>query len=340
VKEAQPDAEYHHLMSSVFISYRREDTAPHAGRIYDRLKDHFGGDHVFFDVDALRPGQDFVQALEETLAACDVVVAVIGRGWCSCVDEHGNRRLDSERDYVRLEIATAINRSIPIFPVLVGGATMPHVEELPEPLASLARRGAIEIHDARFHQGVDELVGAIGSVSKCSRGARLALRAEPATLSTEEVGVMLVGYNFFCARLNEGGAGIDNRFEPTIAGNSVVVVDRATGLMWQKRGSGQGIQGNAGATAYVQKANDQALAGFADWRLPTLEEAMSVNAVQKHGDYHLAPVFDRSSAPFIWTADIPSDERRWMVYYADGCCATEKLGFHAYIRLVRSASQP
>jgi hypothetical protein len=186
---------------------------------------------------------------------------------------------------------------------------------------------------------VERLIGAIGIASRYSGESRLALRAEPANISPGEVSVMLVRYNFFCTWLNEAGRGIANKFELKIVGNLVVVVDHATGLMWQKSGSGETIQGNADATAYVKETNDKELAGFADWRLPTLEEAMSINTVNKHGYFHLDPVFDRSAAPFIWTADIPSDDRRWMVYYADGCCCAEKLGFHAYVRLVRKASQ-
>ena len=325
-------------MSGVFISYRREDAAPYAGRIFDRLAEHFGRDNVFLDIDALTPGQDFVQVLEQTLQASEVVVVVIGRTWSSIVNEHGHRRLDLKGDYVRQEIATALNRSVPIIPVLVGRAAMPRPEELPEPLVPLARRQAIEINDAGFHKDVDRLIGAIGTAGKRSGKPRLALRAEPATQSPEEAGIMLVRHNFFCAWLNEAGKGIANQFESKVAGNSVVVVDHATGLMWQKNGSGKGIQGNE-AAAYVEKANGKQPAEFADWRLPTLEEAMSINAVNKHGRYHLDPVFKPSAAPFIWTADIPSGDRRWIVYYADGCCQAEKLDFHAYIRLVRSAGQ-
>jgi hypothetical protein len=322
-------------MCAVFISYRREDTAPYAGRIFDRLAEHFGRDNVFLDVDALMPGQDFVHMLEQTLEASEVVVVVIGREWSSIVNEHGHRRLDVEGDYVRQEITTAFRRSVPIIPVLVGRAAMPRPEDLPEPLIPLARQHAIEIGDTGFHEDVDRLINAIGTVGKSSRKPRLALRAEPAILSPEEVAITLVRHNLFCTWLNEAGTGITNRFESKIAGNSVVVVDHATGLMWQKNGSDEGIQGSE-ADAYVEKANEKQLAGFADWRLPTLEEAMSVNAVNKHGHFHLSPVFDRSAAPFIWTADTPSGDRRWAVYYADGCCQTEKLSFHAYIRLVRS----
>ena len=325
-------------MCAVFISYRREDTAPYAGRIFDRLSEHFGRKNVFLDVDALMPGQDFVQVLEQTLEATEVVVVVIGKGWSSIVNEHGHRRLELESDYVRQEIATALNRSVPIIPVLVGRAAMPRREDLPEALAALARHQAIEINDEGFHEDIDRLITAIGTAGKRAGKPRLALRAEPAIVSPEEAGIMLVRHNFFCTWLNEAGTGITNQFESKIAGNSVVVVDHATRLMWQKSGSDQGIQGSE-AASYVEKANEKQLAGFTDWRLPTLEEAMSINVVNKHGHFHLNPVFGRSAAPFIWTADIPSADRRWMVYYADGCCQTEKLSFHAYIRLVRSASR-
>jgi TIR domain len=68
-------------MAGVFISYRREDSGPYAGRLYDRLQAHFGKEQVFMDIDTLKPGEDFVEVLENTVASCDVLVAVIGRKW-------------------------------------------------------------------------------------------------------------------------------------------------------------------------------------------------------------------------------------------------------------------
>src|SRR5215471_15899005 len=107
-------------MPGVFISYRREDTAGYSGRIYDHFRDHFGEKRVFIDVDTIQPGEDFIQVIEEKVASCDVLVAVIGPHWVSALNEAGKRRLDDPRDFVRVEIAAALARNIRVIPVLVG----------------------------------------------------------------------------------------------------------------------------------------------------------------------------------------------------------------------------
>lgn len=145
-------------MPTIFISYRREDSLPYAGRLYDRMIAQFGKERVFMDIDTIRPGEDFVEILNGKVGACDVLIALIGRNWLASKDVDGNRRLDSPEDFVRLEILTAINRKIRIIPVLVGGGDMPRVHELPEALRALARRQAVEISDLRFHQDVSLLI--------------------------------------------------------------------------------------------------------------------------------------------------------------------------------------
>ena len=127
-------------MPNVFISYRREDSADSAGRIKDRLARHFGEAHVFFDVDAILPGEDFVNTLQRRLSTCDAFVAVIGKGWLTATDSDGKRRLENEGDYVRVEIAAALSRGIPMVPVLVGNAATPRAVDLPALLQPLARK--------------------------------------------------------------------------------------------------------------------------------------------------------------------------------------------------------
>ena len=70
----------------VFVSYRRDDSSGYAGRLYADLCERFGTDNVFIDIDSLVPGSDFVDAIEETLASCDMVLVIIGRSWLSVVD--------------------------------------------------------------------------------------------------------------------------------------------------------------------------------------------------------------------------------------------------------------
>src|SRR5437773_2664408 len=99
-------------MLSIFISYRHEDSIAYAGRLYDRLIAHFGAEQVFMDIDTIEPGADFVEVIERTVGSCDVLLVIIGKRWLSATDEGGQPRLDSPEDFVRLEIATALERKI------------------------------------------------------------------------------------------------------------------------------------------------------------------------------------------------------------------------------------
>jgi hypothetical protein len=112
-------------VSGIFISYRREETAPYARRLRDRLVQEFGQDQVFMGIDAIALGVDFVKAIEEAVAAVDVLICVMGPEWSTITDESGKRRLDDPNDFIRLEVATALKRDIQVIPVLVKRATLP-----------------------------------------------------------------------------------------------------------------------------------------------------------------------------------------------------------------------
>jgi TIR domain len=152
------------VLGGVFISYRREDSGGFAGRIYDRLTRSLGSGNVFFDVDSIAPGVDFVDTLNERLGRCDALVAVIGRSWLSTADANNHRRLDDPSDYVRLEIEAALQRSIRVIPVLVDSAILPKSSDLPESLAKLTRRQAIEISLTRFDSDVERLIEALSAL--------------------------------------------------------------------------------------------------------------------------------------------------------------------------------
>ena len=148
-------------MPRILVNYRRDDSAAYAGRLADRLREHFGRENVFVDIDTIRPGEDFVDRIDQSIAACDVLVAVIGKSWLTAVDPKGRRRLDQENDFVRTEIAKALERHIRVIPALVGDAGLPEAAQLPQDIVALSRRQAIEISDNRFHHDVDLLIEAL-----------------------------------------------------------------------------------------------------------------------------------------------------------------------------------
>jgi hypothetical protein len=145
-------------LSNIFISYRREDAAPWAGRICDRLEAAFGADHVFMDVEDIAPGADFVEAIEARVASCDILLAIIGPKWLATL-----RARAQDSDYVEHEIQAALRRNIRVIPVLVGGVKLPDERELPPALSSLARRQAVELRDSAFDQDVTEFLAGLRS---------------------------------------------------------------------------------------------------------------------------------------------------------------------------------
>ena len=148
-------------MSGIFISYRREDSAPYAGRLCDRLSAHFGADRVFMDVDDIPPGADFAAHIGAKIGACNALLAVIGKQWLTARSGDGRLRLGEPKDLVSREIALALQRRILVIPVLVEGTRMPKADALPRDLRPLAQRNAVTIGDHDFQGDTAKLIQAL-----------------------------------------------------------------------------------------------------------------------------------------------------------------------------------
>jgi TIR domain-containing protein/SH3 domain-containing protein len=164
----------------IFINYRRGDDPGYTGRLFDRLQEVFAPEQLFLDVDNIAPGLDFVRVLDERIAESDVVLAVIGKGWIDARDAAGARRLDNADDFVRVEIASALNQDKRVIPVLVGEAAMPRPEELPEVLRPLARRNAVRLTHERFRSDMQGLIKAIQQALEEKADAGRHVQAAPA----------------------------------------------------------------------------------------------------------------------------------------------------------------
>lgn len=146
-------------MGSVFISYRRGETAGEARALFKEFAAAVGDDSVFMDVDTIALGRDFRKVIRERLESCDLMLALVGREWIAAKDPAGRRRLDDPNDFVRLEIETAMGRGIPVTPVLLQGAQMPTAEQLPEAIRDFAFRNGFELSHNRWESDVNELLG-------------------------------------------------------------------------------------------------------------------------------------------------------------------------------------
>jgi TIR domain len=148
-------------MGAIFISYRREDTEGHAGRLFEDLRAAFGDDSVFMDVAGIEPGKDFRKVIDTKVASCSVLLCLIGRHWLGVKDTKGRSRLDDPADFVRLETGSALRRDISVVPVLVHGATMPTQDDLPADLKELAFRNGVELTHARWDSDMQVLITAL-----------------------------------------------------------------------------------------------------------------------------------------------------------------------------------
>ena len=146
------------MAGKIFINYRRENSIGMAGRLHDRLERTFGRANLFMDVDHIPAGIDFVAHLNREVAACDVILVLIGPNWLTVKNESGGRRLDDPEDFVAIEIAAALARDIRVIPVLVDGARVPKASELPDSLKPLARRHAVDIRHTHFGHDAEALV--------------------------------------------------------------------------------------------------------------------------------------------------------------------------------------
>jgi hypothetical protein len=206
-------------MRAIFISYRREDAEGQAGRLFTDLTRIFGPASVFMDVAGLKAGRDFRHAIDEQLASCGVLLAVIGKSWVDVADASGKRRLDDPHDFVRLETTAALKRDIPVVPVLVQGAHMPRADQLPADMTDLVYRSALEVTHARWDSDlqvlasqlrpyVDVAAPAPAVPAPTARPAEPAARSKAALagMAVTAAAVVVAGYLWFGAGTDTSGA--------------------------------------------------------------------------------------------------------------------------------------
>jgi len=180
-------------MAKVFLCYRREDAGAHAGRVKDWLERSLGTGTLFMDVDNIPLGKNFAKVLREEVAQCAVLLAFIGRNWLDARDESGKRRLDSRNDFVRIEIRAALQRDVPVVPILLDGTKIPSANQLPKELEELSFRQGIDLHLSSFSSDIDRLIQGLRSHSEKVAPIELQHSREQAAPSDEQL-ERFVGY--------------------------------------------------------------------------------------------------------------------------------------------------
>lgn len=279
----------------IFISHSWQDK-PLVRRLEKELQS--AGAEVWVDHEDIRGGDNLPERISEALEWCNTLVLV----WTKAA---------SQSRWVKLEWTNAISLEKAIIPCRVDNAALP---------AILAHMKWVGFGDVEA--GLAQLLLSL-QLKKTSAEVVIHLRKTPATLSEADIKSMLLKYNFYCheyewnrAWCNPQGKGIGNKFE--LRQNGLVVFDQRTGLMWQRSGSSQ-FMALLKVDKFVHDMNAQRYAGFNDWRLPTLEEGMSLveHEVKSNGSY-IDPMFDRTQ-DWIWTADKHSGSSCWVANFSDGC---------------------
>ena len=194
------------MAGTIFINYRRDDSAGTAGRLHDRLAQTFGRKTLFMDVDHIPAGVDFVEYLQSQVAACGVFLAVIGPNWLDAKDDSGRRRFDNPDDFVTIEIGAALARNIRVIPVLVDGARTPKADKLPDSVKPLARRNAVEVRNTHFGRDAEALANKVAEALKhakpvtgqwpfmASAAARLMAPGQWRMVAGSAMALLLVGW--------------------------------------------------------------------------------------------------------------------------------------------------
>ncbi len=157
------------MAAKIFVNYRRGDDPRSIGALYMRLEEEFGRDNVLMDVESyIELGDGFVRGLAEQVAQCGVLLAVIGPRWA----EKLAARAGDPEDFVPIEIAAALHLGKPAIPILVGGATLPRAEALPESIRGFLRRGAVSLRPDEFEADCDSLIRALKKALAGGQGER------------------------------------------------------------------------------------------------------------------------------------------------------------------------
>jgi len=227
----------------VFVCYRREETAAHAGRVYDAMVARFGERNVFMDID-MEPGVDFVDRITEVVSGCVALIVVIGPNWATVEDGDGRRRIEDPDDFVRLEVETGLRNGVHVIPALVHGARMPRREDLPAELQPLARRNALELSEMRWSYDVGRLLTALDErvtdetelramTARASSDAELnpqPLPPEPPGWRLALEGALLAGLAGAAARIPAGLIDIPSAESGDTAKQIGALVARQTGI--------------------------------------------------------------------------------------------------------------
>lgn len=313
----------------IFISHSWNDNEI-SKKMAENLKRD--GADVWIDSSRISGGDSLPDAIGEGIEWCDVFLLV----WSK-----------SARDsyYVKLERNCAVDNRKRIIPCVIDN------EKVPTILTAFLR-----IDFQNFDQGYGHLIHDLKlnltaqehnatpprkpvTKAKMIQPRATLLRERPQALSVADVRTMVKNYAFFDNNKNKNGKGFDHHYEAKIIKGDKVIIDHASGLMWQHSGSSVKMTFENAERYCADHLNVKYFADYNDWRLPTLEEAMSLVKPDATNGLHIDPIFD-SEQQWIWTTDqVKGKSWTWAVFFEYGVCEHDSPDEIecCYTRAVRSA---
>ncbi len=308
----------------IFISYSHSDR-PHATRLESEFKSI--GVKVFVDYEEIKLGESFPERVNKALKWCDTLILL----WSKAAK--GSHWVAREWEY-------AVKERKRLIPFIIDGTELPPLlsttqyfdsREIGENLSQLFE--VLELTPAQPTPVVTQKATVIKPKTPKVQTLKYKLRATPTELTEEDAMNMIRVRDFFDMQLNEVGLGIKHQYQKKVDG--LVISDQATDLMWQQSGSPNSMQFE-GTKRYVAQLKADSFAGYSDWRLPTLEEAISLmEPKERNGELLIDPIF-KGHQRYVWTSDhLSKPVWLWVVNFYVGYCYLKHDKARYYVRAVR-----
>ena len=299
----------------IFLSYAHEDIGM-AKRIYHDLKRY--GIDVWIDYENISPGQSWKTAIEAITKQCKYCLALLSS---NTTTEHGF--LKNELKFILELLSQHSELNIDLLTIRVDKC---------EPSLKNSDIKLIDLFpEDQYLTGLKKILYIVSPRS-------FSLRNNPMPLSETDVSNTIRQHDFFDKYLNPEGMGFNHQYQELTIKEKQIIFDQKTNLVWQKGGSEKAMIFKR-TEEWVLFLNQRGHAGFEDWRLPTLEEAMSLlDPTKKNAFLSIDPVFENKQT-WIWTADPVKDQSQmWAVHFLYGRCNVFPLDANLFVRAVRSGA--
>ncbi len=298
--------------SKIFLSYAHEDIEM-AKKIYADLKRY--DLNIWFDNESLLGGQNWKHEISKAIQGSEYFLAIISS---SSVDKVGY--IQNELKLALEILANHPKSKIYMLPVRIEDCTPVDFELHDLHWINL-------FPDNEYEKGLEKILKVVSP-------GTFVIRNEPTKLSSDDVHEMLRRHGYYECDRNPEGKGISHNYSEQELNGDKIIYDESTNLMWQQGGSSKYIKYEK-VKKWIEELNSKGYAGYKDWRLPTLEEAMSLMEPEARNGMYIDPLFDIKQ-DWIWTSDLYKGGRSaWVVYFGDGGCGFNLIIYNSHVRLVR-----